>query len=103
MKRELLSLLLVGALMTPALSFAQGRRGSGGGQQHRMSQGGGYGQQNSGGIQQRDRKRDGTGLNCPGCPGTGTLQTQSKDQTRTQQRSQTRTQSQTQTQTSNPK
>lgn len=83
MKRELLSLVLMGALMT-TFSFAQ--PGSGGSQERREAQGG-SGQQNGGGDRDRDRLRDGSCNTCPGCP-SASIFVASPDQDRTQDRTQ---------------
>jgi hypothetical protein len=81
MKRELLSLVLMGALMT-TFSFAQ--PGSGGSQERREAQNG-SGQQTGGGD--RDRLRDGSCNTCPGCP-SASIFVASPDQDRTQDRTQ---------------
>lgn len=100
MKRALVSLILIAGLASP-LAFSQRRQGSSGRgtQQQKRIHTPGTGQQTGTAVQQRQRKRDGTGPNCTGDCLKAKQQTQTRQQTQAEQKTQT----QEQTQTSNPK
>lgn len=96
MQRKLVVLGLLLTLIAPA--FAQrgsGNRGSGTQLRQRIHQPG-TGQQTGTAVQKRDRKRDGTGVNCAGVP---CVQQRTQTQTETQARGETKSQVQTKTQT----
>ncbi len=95
--RSLTSILVLVLLTFSTAGFAE-RRGAGQGQgiqQQKRIHTPGTGWTGQTPIHQRDRKRDGTGVNCPGtCPQSGT-QTQTQSEKQTQTRTRTETQSKT--------
>lgn len=99
MQRKLIAMAIVLTMAAPAFAQRGQGRGSGHGTQlrHRIHQPG-TGQQTGSAVQKRDRKRDGTGLNCPNGPCAQT-QTQTQAQTETQTQAQSETQSQVQART----
>jgi hypothetical protein len=110
MKRTFFSILVIVALAWPIVATAQGRGGRGGqgaraSQQNRMGSPG-MGQMGGDQIRQRDRLRDGTGANCPGCPSASTAtqrgtRTQTQTQSRSQKQNQVQTRSENQIQNQN--
>lgn len=93
MQRTWIAFLLGMALCAPAV-MAQGRgqRQGGGMQVRQRIHQPNTGQQSGLAAQQRQRKRDGTGVNCTGGP---CLQTRTQTKTRTQTEAQTQSQTQT--------
>lgn len=118
MQRKLIAACLLLGLVLPAWA-QRGSSGRGAGTQARQRiHQPGTGQQTGAAVQKRDRKRDGTGLNCPNGPcvqqqtQTETeaevqtrQQTQTQSGTKTRNKTQTKTQTRTQTQqdSNNPK
>src|SRR5512146_2271819 len=92
MQRTWIALLLGMALCAPTV-MAQGRgqRQGGGTQLRQRIHQPGTALQSGPAVQQRQRKRDGTGVNCTGGP---CLQTRMQTQDRTQTQTQTKTQTQ---------
>lgn len=99
MTRRIVWIIALFVLAWPGSLFAQGRGGGRGGRQPQMGSSG-RGQMGGDQIRQRDRLRDGTGANCPGCPSlsTSTSGSQTKAQRQAQTRSQNANQSHAQTQ-----
>ena len=113
MHRKLICFGILLTMVAPAFAQrSQGRNGRGHGTQLRQRvHDPGTGQQTGAGVRQRDRMRDGTGMNCPNRPCAQTqtqTQTEAKAETQNQAQSashsqvRTRTERQTKTQPSKP-
>lgn len=103
MRRKLIAVGLALAFVLPAFAQRRGGNGAGNGSGTQLRQRihqPGTGQQNGTAVRKRDRKRDGTGMNCPNGPCMqNRTQTQTQTETMMQNQAQGDTQSQVQTQT----